>query len=364
VCDGQPQPAADGPHTPVPLGERPAFEGDGDIVLGQARPAVAHLHHGAPAAVGAQGQDERPARRSDPQGVLGEPVDQLAHPETVGDHLQRASRAFYAEVGAVPGAARRPGDGRLRDQGVQVGAVRVEPEVVGLQPRQGEQIAHEPLQTPDTAAVAEFAARTLLHDRLAAAAGRALGKDSEIEVEGGPALLDVFDRHLDAVDISSDDVTVGRIPDVSVHARLDDIRMTGARSGSVARTHADVEIPAGSLKDAVGGPGGRLQATGVRLDDEADTITLDLQGGLGRATLEPRIADGRLTMHLAAVEIFGGPAPQKLVDRLETRLTDRTAARYPLGLRVTRTDVTDTGLAITLDGGPSRLPTKNTGKEP
>ncbi|MHB9856962.1 LmeA family phospholipid-binding protein [Streptomyces sp. YIM S03343] len=209
-----------------------------------------------------------------------------------------------------------------------------------------------------TTAIAEFAARTLLHDRLAAAAGRTLGKDSDIEIEGGPALLDVLDRHLDAVDISSDDATVDRVPDVSLHARLVDIRMTGKHSGTVAHTHADVEIPADSLKDLANGPGSRLRITGVRLDDEADTLTLDLQGGLGQAVLEPHIEDGRLTMHLTKVRIFGQPAPEKIVNRLETRLTDRTEARYPLGLRVTKTDVTRTGLAVTLDGGESTLPAK------
>jgi hypothetical protein len=207
-----------------------------------------------------------------------------------------------------------------------------------------------------TTVIAEFAARTLLHDRLAAAAGRTLGKDSEVEIEGGPALLDVLDRHLDAVDISSDDATLGRVPDVSLHARLDDIRMTGAHSATVAHTHADIEIPADSLEELASGPGSRLQVTGVRLDDRADTLTLDLQGGLGRATLRPRIEDGRLTMRLTAVEVFGRPAPEQVVDRLGARLADRTRARYPLGLRVTKADVTGAGLAITLDGGASRLP--------
>ncbi|MEU6538484.1 DUF2993 domain-containing protein [Streptomyces sp. NPDC047000] len=209
-----------------------------------------------------------------------------------------------------------------------------------------------------TTAAAEFTARALLHDRLAAAAGRSLGRGSDIEVEGGPALLDLLDRRLDAVDISNDDATMGRLHGVSVHARLDGIRMTGARSGTVAHTHCDLVIPADALKDGVSGPGSRLQVTGVRLDDEADTVTLDLQGGFGRAVLEPRVEDGRLAMRLTGVEIFGRPAPQNLVDRLESRLTDRAEATYPLDLRVTRADVTATGLAVTLEGGASKLPAK------
>ncbi|MEV0176144.1 LmeA family phospholipid-binding protein [Streptomyces sp. NPDC050803] len=201
------------------------------------------------------------------------------------------------------------------------------------------------------AVVAEVAARTLLHGRLTAAAGRALGQDVDVDVEGGPAVLDLFDRHLDAVTFTSGHAALGRIPDVSVQARLDDLRLTGGRSVSVARTHAEVEVPAASLQEMTG----RLPVTGVRLDDRADTIALDLQGGLGRATLQPRLEDGHVTLRLEDAEFLGGPAPAALVDRIETGLGERTDADYPLGLTATAVDVTATGLSITLDGDHTRL---------
>jgi len=207
---------------------------------------------------------------------------------------------------------------------------------------------------------AELTARGLLEGRLAATVDRKLGQGSEVDIDGGPALLDLLERHLDAVTVSSDHVTVGRVPDVSVHARLDDLRLTGDHSGTVARTHAEVEVPAASLESLVTAPNGRLPVSGVRLDAQADTLTLALgQGGLGEATLKPELRNGHLSLRLEDAEILGNPAPTALVDRIQKNLTDRTDTAYPLGLKATSVDVTETGLDVTLAGGPSRFPSRN-----
>lgn len=205
--------------------------------------------------------------------------------------------------------------------------------------------------------VTELAARALLHNRLAAAADRALGKGSSVDVEGGSALADLLDRHLDAVTVANDDATLGRIPDVSVRARLDDIRLTGERSGTVARTHADIEIPATSLQSMTADRDSQLPVSAVHFDDEADTVTLELgQGGLGHVTLQPRVQDGRMALHLESATILGRAAPARLVDRIQDGLAQRTDAAYPLGLKATSVQVTSTGLSVDLDGGPTALP--------
>lgn len=208
-----------------------------------------------------------------------------------------------------------------------------------------------------TATTAELFARTLLHSRMSAVADRALGKGTTVDIENGPALLALFDRHIDAVTISNDHAALGRIPGVSVQARLEDLRLTADRSGTIARTHADVTVPAASLQRMAGTSDGGLPVTAVHLDDQADTLTLDLgQGGIGQATLQPRLQDGQVTLRLADVEILGSPAPPRLVDRIQARLTSRNGVDYPLGLKATTLDVTTTGLAVGLDAGPTRLP--------
>ncbi|MCI3276689.1 LmeA family phospholipid-binding protein [Streptomyces cylindrosporus] len=207
---------------------------------------------------------------------------------------------------------------------------------------------------------AELTARGLLHSRLAAVADRKLGQGSEVRIDGGPALLDLFERHLDAVTVSSDHATVGRIPDVSVRARLDDLHLTGDHTGTVARTHADVEVPAASLQTLATTSDGRLPVSGVRLDARADTLTLALgRGGLGQATLKPELRNGHLILRLEDAEILGNPAPGALVDRVQNDLTQRTDIAYPLDLKATSVDVTETGLRVTLAGGPSRFPTRD-----
>ncbi|MFD5010750.1 LmeA family phospholipid-binding protein [Streptomyces chartreusis] len=206
------------------------------------------------------------------------------------------------------------------------------------------------------ATTTELVARTLLHSRMASVAGTALGKGTTVDIEGGPALLALFDRHIDAVTISNDHAALGRITGVSVHVRLEDLRLTADRAGTVARSHADVTVPAASLQRMAGTSDGGLPVTAVRLDEQADTVTLDLgQGGLGQATLQPRLQDGRVTLRLAEVEILGRPAPPGMVDRIQDRLTSRNGVDYPLGLKATTLDVTATGLAVGLDAGPTRL---------
>ncbi|MFE0515138.1 LmeA family phospholipid-binding protein [Streptomyces sp. NPDC058964] len=210
-----------------------------------------------------------------------------------------------------------------------------------------------------TVAVAEAGASALLHHRLATAVGRALGKHSQVRVDGGPALLLLFERRLGAVTVRSGHADVGRLCDVSVQARLDDVRLTGNHSGSVAHTHAKVRVPASSVRGLAAATEGRIPVTAVRLDGDAGTVTLVLgQAGLGRATLRPEVRDGRVTLDVQDVEVLGSPAPAAVVDRLRSTLSARSGTAYPLGLRATSLDVTDTGLDVTLDGGAARLPAR------
>ncbi|SDN48589.1 hypothetical protein SAMN04487981_105213 [Streptomyces sp. cf386] len=99
-----------------------------------------------------------------------------------------------------------------------------------------------------TATVAEFAPRMLPHSRLSARSGPGPRQGHRHRQRGGPALLDLDDRHLGTVTITGDHATLGRIPDVSARARLDDIRLTGHHSSTVAHTHVDVEVPPGPCK--------------------------------------------------------------------------------------------------------------------
>ncbi|MFJ3233896.1 DUF2993 domain-containing protein [Streptomyces sp. NPDC086787] len=203
---------------------------------------------------------------------------------------------------------------------------------------------------------AEAGANALLNHRVSTAVGRVLGKDSEVSVDGGPALLLLFQRHFDAITVSSDDADLGRFSGVGVKARLDDVRLTGDESGTVDHTSATVRVPTSSFEGLADTSGGQLPVTGVQLDDKANTVTFALgQGGLAQATLRPTLRDGRVAMDLEGVKIFGNPAPATVVDRLRDRLSAKGGTDYPLGLRATAVDVTDSALEVTLAGGKSRF---------
>lgn len=72
--------------------------------------------------------------------------------------------------------------------------------------------------------------------------------------------------------------------------------------------------------------------------------------------------NGRPTLHLEDAEILGSPAPAGLVDRFQDCLSDRAGVDHPLGLKATSLDVTDTGLDVTLTGGPTQLPAQDTAR--
>ncbi|MFE6283660.1 DUF2993 domain-containing protein [Streptomyces sp. NPDC057877] len=212
-----------------------------------------------------------------------------------------------------------------------------------------------------TGTVAELAARALVGGRIEDAVGRRLGEDADVDIDGGPMLLALYDRRLDAVTVSSDDATLGRIEGVQVEARLYDVRLRGG-SGTVARTEADVGVPPAALQSLAGASGGqggaraRLEVSGVRTDAEADTVGLVLNGGLGEVTLRPRVEDGRVVLHVDEVSVFGRPAPAALVERFQDTLGQREDRAYPLGMKATALDVDDSGLHVTLTGGRARLP--------
>ncbi|MDF3299100.1 LmeA family phospholipid-binding protein [Streptomyces tropicalis] len=208
-----------------------------------------------------------------------------------------------------------------------------------------------------TGAAAEAAARVLLHDRLAAVAGRTLGPGAQVGFGGRSALVALAGRHLDAVTVTGGHLRLGGVPDASVRARLDDVRLTGGHSATVARTRAEVDVPAASLQAMAGAGGGGLPVTAVRPDPAAGTVTVALGGaGLARAVLRPRLDAGRVRLVVRSVDVLGAPAPAALVDRVRARLSERATAAYPLGLRATSVRVTADGLHVTLAGGRTRLP--------
>ncbi|MCX5207796.1 DUF2993 domain-containing protein [Kitasatospora sp. NBC_00240] len=207
------------------------------------------------------------------------------------------------------------------------------------------------------AGAGEFTARQLIRSRIARAAP-ALGDTLTARTGGDSALWDsaLWDlalRRIPRLDISSEDARLGPLPQATVRAHLDDVRL--GPGTSVAATHAEVTVPVRSLDAAVRGAAGSMPVGQVRTDPAAGTVEVALgRGGFGRLTLRPVIADGRVSLTVSSLTVLGRAVPPDSLGQ-DGRLGGAADRPYPLGLRAGSVQVLQEGLRVVLDGGPGTL---------
>ncbi|MFJ2393876.1 DUF2993 domain-containing protein [Streptomyces sp. NPDC087843] len=206
----------------------------------------------------------------------------------------------------------------------------------------------------------ELLARAELQHRVrTATASRVPDGDLRIGLSSRPALLQLADRRLPFIEVDGAHARIGRIPDASFHARLEDVRLTGGgdRRAEVASARVTVLIPPSAVAALTAGSGG-LPVTGVRTDPHRDTLTLLFgQGGLGSVTVRPETAGGRVGMTVTSVEIMGRTAPDAVARRIRDAVAQRADPEaYPLGLRATSARVEEDGIHVRLrSDGPTTL---------
>lgn len=202
------------------------------------------------------------------------------------------------------------------------------------------------------AGAGEFTARQLIRSRIARAAP-ALGDTLTARTGDGSALWDLANRRIPRLDISSEDARLGPLPQAAVRARLDDVRLGGTTT--VARTHAEVTVPVRSLGAAVRAAAGSTPVGQVRTDPAAGTVEVALgQGGFGRLTLRPVIADGRVSLTVSSLTVLGRGLPPDDPGR-GGGWGPSDGRPYPLGLRAGSVQVLADGLRVVLDGGPGTV---------
>ncbi|MCX5015442.1 DUF2993 domain-containing protein [Streptomyces sp. NBC_00555] len=202
---------------------------------------------------------------------------------------------------------------------------------------------------------AEFTARNVIENRIAAAAP-ALGNDVAVGVAADWALWDLARENIPRLDISSDDARLGRLAQVRVRARLDDVRLGGR--ATVGSTHAEVTVPTQSIGAAIRAAAGSVPVTAVTTDPEKGTVLAAVgPGGAGQLTLRPVLADGKVTLAVDGFTVFGRSVPASRLGMGSGGLGSEPGApkEYPLGLRATSAEVQPDGLHVTLTGGPSPL---------
>ncbi|MFE3765845.1 DUF2993 domain-containing protein [Streptomyces sp. NPDC059104] len=201
---------------------------------------------------------------------------------------------------------------------------------------------------------AESAAGAVIRHRVAEAAP-GLGDALTVGVGGDWALWDLAHGSIPRLDVGSDNARVGRLSGVRVRARLDDVRFGGR--ATVGGTRAEVTVSPGAIADAIRATAPAVTVASVTADPAAGTVLAAVgPGGAGRLTLRPALADGKVTLAVDGLTVFGRtvPAGRLGLDGLGPGPDARAA--YPLGLRATSAEVRADGLHVSLEGGPGPLP--------
>lgn len=203
------------------------------------------------------------------------------------------------------------------------------------------------------AGIGEFAARSILRDRVTAAASRAVSGDFDVETGSGWAVVHLMDGTIPSITLSSDNAQLRRISDAHLEITLEDVQFAGG-ARSVAQSHVEVDIPAHSILELARTSAQGLPVQAVRTDPTSDTVVLD--AGVGEAILKPEVRSGRVVMTVADVQVFGASRP-RMKTKLQASLSDAAGQQaYPLGLRATSAEVTDSGVHAVLEGGEAELP--------
>ncbi|MFD9516514.1 DUF2993 domain-containing protein [Streptomyces sp. NPDC059979] len=212
------------------------------------------------------------------------------------------------------------------------------------------------LVTVVAAGAGELTARNMIENRIAKAAPT-LGGTLAVGVPGAWALWDLAQASIPRIDISSDDARLGPLSHVRVRARLDDVRL-GDRA-TVAGAHAQVTASTQSLAAAIRSAAPSVSVSAVTTDPATGTILAAVgPGGAGQLTLRPVLADGKVTLAVDGLTVFGRSVPTDRFGTGDGALAPEAGAPkdYPLGLKATSVDVRTDGLHVSLTGGPSTLP--------
>ncbi|WP_405922273.1 DUF2993 domain-containing protein [Streptomyces sp. NBC_00122] len=202
---------------------------------------------------------------------------------------------------------------------------------------------------------AEYTARNRIRDHIAQAAP-GLGDDVAVSASGDWVLWDLAQESIPRLDISSDDARLGPLSQVCVRARLDDVRL--GEKTTVGSTHVQVTASPQSIATAIRTAAPSVPVTTVTTDPANGTVLAAVgPGGVGQLTLRPVLADGKVTLAVDGLTVFGRSVPTSRFGMGDGALgTERGALKeYPLGLKATSVHVRPDGLHVTLTGGSSTL---------
>ncbi|GAA5049003.1 LmeA family phospholipid-binding protein [Nocardia callitridis] len=176
---------------------------------------------------------------------------------------------------------------------------------------------------------------------------------SKIDVGFGakPMLITLLDNKIGKLTVDSDDTKFGPAVDMKVHAVFNDIELQsgGAGGGTIGSSSADIDWSDDGIKQTLGG-----LVSGVHSSSGSDSLSLDVLGGLAQLQVKPVVTNGAVKVETQSAQLLGMGLPNDLVQGIVDTFSE-SLQTYPLGLRPTEAEVTDSGIAVKLTGGPSEL---------
>lgn len=209
---------------------------------------------------------------------------------------------------------------------------------------------------------AEFYVRNKVTSCMSQALNDELGGPVEVSLGAKPLLLTAIDHKVSKLSINSGDASIRGLGSSKLEGfKLDstfrdvDLPAEDGSGGSIGSSEATIVWPAASIQSSVQTlPFGSL-ITDVQLDDAANTMNIQLLGGIGSITLTPEVVAGAITMQTQEISALGiglpNDAAQQIIDVITGNLGE-----YPLSLAPESVTVEEDGLTVQLRGGPADLP--------
>lgn len=183
-----------------------------------------------------------------------------------------------------------------------------------------------------------------------------IGSQVDVGLGWKPILISLVDRQVSSVTLDSNDARFGPAEGMTVHAEVEDVNLeqNADSNGTIGSSSADIAWSTDGIARTLQSQGIGALVSGVTSDASAGTLSFAV-GGLAQLTVKPAVSGDRVDVQTVDASILGLGIPTDLVDSIVGVLSD-SLQQYPLDMTPTSLTVTDSGIALSLEGGQYSIP--------
>ncbi|MFC8179802.1 DUF2993 domain-containing protein [Rhodococcus sp. NPDC057297] len=189
-----------------------------------------------------------------------------------------------------------------------------------------------------------------------------IGSQVDVGLGWKPILISLVDKQVSSVTLDSNDARFGPAEGMTVHAEVEDVDLaqTADSNGTIGSSSADISWSTDGIARTLQSQGIGALVSGVTSDAAAGTLSFAV-GGLAQLTVKPTVTGDRVDVQTVDASILGLGIPTDLVDSIVGVLSD-SLQQYPLDMTPTSLTVTDSGIALNLQGGQYSIPAAQQGQ--